>query len=82
MQSLLYQALDNQKSAKESLCSALELNFCCYEAFYMLTHQHMITKTEEIELLNTIIKKNKDSSPFLCSFMRFFYYIQLKKVTL
>lgn len=34
----------------------------------------------ELSLLNTIIKKNNKKEPFLCAFMKFFYYIQMKKV--
>ena len=44
--------------------------------------RHIITVIylAEIDLLNSIIKSNSKDSSFLCAFLRFFYYLQLKKV--
>lgn len=46
MQSAFYQATDNRDEARDSLYSALDNDFKCYEAFNNLTSRHMISKIE------------------------------------
>lgn len=79
-----YECLDNRIDARQSLIKALEQNFLCYEAFYRITHHHMATKIEELDILCKLIMKSRSErsrfiSSFMTDFMIFFYYIQLKK---
>ncbi|OTF78181.1 cell division cycle protein 16-like protein [Euroglyphus maynei] len=84
LRSEAYECLDNHIDARQSLIQALEQNFLCYEAFYRITHHHMATKLEELDILYKLIMKSRSERSkfirsFMTDFMIFFYYIQLKK---
>ncbi|UXI18409.1 transcription factor CBF/NF-Y/archaeal histone -2 [Sarcoptes scabiei] len=78
------EALDNRLDARQCLIQALEQDFRCYEAFYRITHHHLASKQEELELLSRLTCKNNihklgADENFFLEFLSFFYYIQLKK---
>nr|XP_042909728.1 cell division cycle protein 16 homolog isoform X3 [Parasteatoda tepidariorum] len=74
----IYEAMDNRNLASECFKDALQLDVFCYDAFDSLVQHQMLTKDEEIELMNSLPfdAQCPEDEPNITKFL---YETQLKK---
>ncbi|KAK3783246.1 hypothetical protein RRG08_022006 [Elysia crispata] len=74
----IYEAMDNRSLAADCYREALHLDVFCFEAFDLLVSHHMLTATEEQDLINSL-PFDTQCSPGAASIIKGLYQSKMKK---
>lgn len=74
----VYEAMDNRSLAADCFREALQYDVFCYDAFYALVQHQMLSKEEEIDILQSL-PFNKQCPDEEADLVKFLYETQLKK---